>query len=241
MQLNYKYYRGAPMTFTTRARSLHGLSRTLGLLGVLSLSACPGGGGDGDDHGHDTGHDHGESEIITTVTLTFTPQGGGDAVVAAFSDPDGAGGVSGMAEPIVLTAGTTYDLAVAFTNELGSPAEDITAEVEEEAESHQIFITGTGVSGPAAGDDPSAVVVQAYADTESTYGADTDGADLPVGLAHTITAAAAGAGTFSVQLQHMPPLNGEALKVAGLAEQLAMGMPLPGDTDAAVEFELTVQ
>ena len=48
----------------------------LGLAGLLALGGCPGddtGGGEsaGDDHGHD--HEN-ESEVITTVRLTFTPE-----------------------------------------------------------------------------------------------------------------------------------------------------------------------
>ena len=67
------------------------------------------------------------------------------------------------------------------------------------------------------------------------------GDDLPVGLAGTIVARGSGAGTFVITLRHLPELNGQPQKVAGLAEQLAAGEPLPGDVDAAVEFELTVQ
>lgn len=227
-------------------RTFSSLFSTLGLLGVLAVGGCSDEGemGHDDEHEHDDEHDHdheNESELITTVTLTFTPQGGGDAVVAAFSDPDGDGGMSGSSDPITLQSGTTYDLSITFTNDLESPPEDITAEIEEEAEEHQVFITGTGVSGPAGGDASSALVMHAYADMESRYGSNAEGDDLPVGLTNMITAAMAGTGTFSVQLQHLPELNGAAQKVAGLAEQLAMGTQLPGDADAAVEFELTVQ
>lgn len=235
MQLNYKYVSiGRAMSTAI----LHPLSSAsaIGLGLVLLLGGCTP-GGDGDDHGHD--HDH-ESEVITTVTLTFSPSGGADVVSATFSDPDGAGGMSGQAEPITLQVGTTYALAVAFTNALLDPVEDITAEIEEEAEEHQIFITGTGVAGPAAGDDPNALVMHAYADVESGYGPNV-GDDLPVGLANTVTTVTAGAGTLGVRLQHMPELNDMPQKVAGLAEQLAMGTLLPGDADVAVEFELTVQ
>ncbi len=217
------------------------------LAGALSLG-CPAdndGGQDGgsDDHGHEdeTGHDHdNESEVITTVTLTFAPQGGGDSVVVSFTDPDGDGGMSGMADALMLTAGQSYDLSVAFFNELEDPAEEITEEIEEEAEEHQIFISGDGVMGPAGGAPMSPIAEHAYADTESTYGSNA-GDDLPVGLANTFTATTAGSGTVVVRLQHLPELNGAPQKVAGLAEVLAAGDPVPGDVDALVTFELTVQ
>lgn len=213
-------------------------SLLLGFVGVLGLGACMGTGDDGD--GETGGHGN-ESEVITTVRLTFTPQGGGTPVVAAFTDPDGDGGMSGSSDPIVLGSGVTYDLAVAFLNELEEPPEDIGAEVAEEAEEHQVFVTGSGVAGPASEAVPEVLVQHAYADMESDYGQNAVGDDLPVGLANTITAQAAGTGTLVITLRHLPELNGMPQKVAGLAEQLAAGEPLPGDVDAAVELELTVQ
>src|SRR5690606_11500647 len=72
--------------------------RQAGLLAlILSLAACP--ADDGHDHDHD--HDH-DNEIISRVELSFAPEGGGDALVFAFDDPDGDGGVSGSAETIEL-------------------------------------------------------------------------------------------------------------------------------------------
>lgn len=211
------------------------------LVGAIGLGACiddPVGDGESghDDHGHGQ-----ESEVITTVTLTLTPQGGGDAIVVEFDDPDGVGGMSGSSDPLTVIAGTTYDLSIGFSNGLVDPPEDIGAEVAEEAEEHQIFITGMGVGGPAAGSDPAALVTHAYADLESDYGANAVGDDLPLGLLGTITASSAGTGTLVVRLQHLPELNGSPQKTAGLAEALAMGELLPGDVDASVTFELTVQ
>jgi hypothetical protein len=206
------------------------LFRCFGLAGVLALGGCP-----DDEPGSDN-----ESEVITTVRLTFTPPGGGEPVVAAFSDPDGDGGMSGASDPIALALGTTYDLDVAFLDELQEPAEDITREVQEEAEEHQVFVTGTAVEGPGSVASPIAPVLHAYGDSESQYGADAVGDDLPVGLAGTITARVAGTGTLAITLRHLPELNGQPQKTADLAERLAAGEPLPGDVDAAVEFELTV-
>jgi len=220
--------------------SLFRLGSTASLVSCLAAVFAVG-GCDGTETGDDHGHEHNDSEVLTTVTLTFTPQDQGDVVVAAFSDPDGDGGVSGSAEPITLLAGTTYDLRIVFTNDLEQPPGDITAEIEDEAEEHQIFIAGEGVGGPASSDDAAVLVSHGYADQESSYGADTVGDDLPVGLASIITATTAGTGTLTVRLQHLPELNGTPQKVAGLAERLGMGEALPGDTDAAVEFELTVQ
>lgn len=222
----------SPMRPATH-RSMLQRSSLLGLVGVLALGGCADDGGD---------HDHNESEVITTVRLTFTPEGGGTAVVAAFSDPDGDGGMSGSSDPIMLVSGTTYALAVELLDELQDPAVDITAEVAEESEEHQIFVLGNAVEGPAtpASASASAVLEHAYADVESDYGG-TVGDDLPVGLANEIVARAAGSGRLTVMLRHLPALNDQPQKVAGLAERLASGEALPGDVDSEVEFEVTVQ
>jgi hypothetical protein len=213
------------------SRFASSLVSQLGLVGMLALSGCPEDGDDGE---------HNESEVITTVRLTFTPQGGGEPVVASFRDPDGDGGMSGSAEPISLVSGTTYELAVEFLSELEDPPEDITAEIQEESEEHQVFVLGSAVEGPATPANAGAVLQHAYADAESDYGG-TVGADLPVGLANEIVARAAGSGQLTVMLRHLPELNGQPQKVAGLAERLAGGEPLPGEVDSEVEFEVTVQ
>jgi hypothetical protein len=191
------------------------------------------------DAGGDTDGGGEETEVITTVTLTFTPATGA-AVTASFRDPDGDGGMSGTTDPIVLAAGIEYAMTVAFRNELANPPEDITTEVEEEAEDHQIFVLGSAVTGPAMTMTPSAVLEHAYADVESDYTTNT-GDDLPVGLANTITTVGAGAGELELVLRHMPELNGALQKVGGLAEALAGGDALPGEVDAKVTFDVTVE
>jgi hypothetical protein len=83
-------------------------------------------------------------------------------------------------------------------------------------------------------------VEHAYDDTESSYGANT-GDDLPVGLANLVTTRGAGAGELDLMLRHMPELNGAPQKVAGLADDLARGVALPGEVDVMVSFSVTVQ
>lgn len=199
---------------------------------LLSLAACPA------DDGHDHDHDH-DNEIISRVELSFTPEGGGDALVFAFDDPDGDGGVSGSAETIELAAGTSYALTVRFQNGLVDPPEDITEEVEGEAEDHMVFIVGD-VFGPASM-PATALVSHEYADVESDYGDNAVGEDLPVGLRNTITTNTAGSGQLRVLLRHLPELNGEPQKTGELAQMLADGEDLPGSVDVDVSFELVVQ
>lgn len=175
-----------------------------------------------------------ENEVITTVTLRFVPDDGSATFEASFRDPDGDGGGAPTIDPITLSSGRTYAVTVSFLNELETPAEDITEEVNDESDVHQVFFTGAGVQSPSTSDDPDAVVEQDYDDTDEN--------GLPVGLASTFTGLQAGTGELTVTLRHMPPVNGTAVKVAGLAELVASGgiEALPGTTDASVTFSVTV-
>jgi hypothetical protein len=196
---------------------------------------------DGEDDGHDHDHDHDEeTEVISRVVLTFTPEGGGAPVTAAFEDPDGDGGVSGTTDPITLPSATTYALGIQFLNGLVDPPEDIGEEVAGEAEDHMVLLLGSAVTGPASS-STSAVLEHAYADKESDYGDNATGADLPVGLKHTITTIGMGGGDLRVTLRHLPPVDGTVQKTEGIPEQAAMGAALPGDADVDVSFDVTVQ
>jgi hypothetical protein len=190
------------------------------------------------DDGHGDDHDH-ENEVISRVELSFTPADGGAPLVFAFDDPDGDGGASGAADRVELAAGVEYTLAVRFLNALAEPPEDITREIEAEAEEHLVFVLGD-VSGPASA-DATALAVHAYADRESDYGANAVGDDLPVGLVNTLTAGAAAAGELRVVLRHLPELNGQPQKTGALPADLAADRDLPGTVDVDLSFELVVR
>lgn len=200
-------------------------ARALLTLAVLALSACP--------NIEEPPPPSDENEVITTITLTFTPDGDGAAVTASYADPENDG--DPVIDAITLTEGTTYGLSVRFLNELEDPAEEITEEVEAEGDEHQVFIYGSAVRGPATGANPDAAVVHSYADE--------DDGGLPVGLANTVVAESAGTGDLRLMLRHLPEEDGAAVKVDGLAEEFATGgsAALPGDADVDVTFPLTVQ
>jgi hypothetical protein len=183
---------------------------------------------EGDDHDHDH-----ENEVITTVVLAFTPAGGGSELVFEWADPENDG--SPVIDDVVLSDAEDYTLSVSFLNELEDPAEDITVEVNDESDQHQVFFTGTGVEGPATGANPGAVIEHAYADT--------DGNGLPVGLDNDIVTRAVGTGELTVTLRHMPAENDQAVKVDGAAEDVAEGGfgAIGGDNDAQVTFGLAVE
>jgi hypothetical protein len=172
-----------------------------------------------------------ENEVITTVTLTFTPSAGGTPIVARFNDPDGNGGGAPTIDPINLTAGM-FDLSVTFENRLETPPANITEEVEDEADEHQVFFTGSAVNGPAS-NQANAPLIHAYTDM--------DAKGLPLGLANGITARK-GTGTLTVTLRHMPPANNMPVKTASAADMVrASGFSaIGGSTDAQVNFPVTV-
>lgn len=160
----------------------------------------------------------GEEEVISRVTLTFTPAMG-SPITAVFNDPDGEGGMAPTIDPITLMNGETYTLELMFENALETPAEDITEEIREEAEEHQVFFLGSAVG---------AQVMVAYADVESDY-AMNSGEDLPVGIRATVTTAATGSGVFNVILAHQP-----GVKTATSDQD-------SGSQDVNIDFQLTVQ
>lgn len=205
---------------------MHASMKMVSLFAGLTLSvATVGCGGDKNEEGN-------EPEVITTVTLTFTPSGGGTPVVANVNDPDGDGGNPPMIDTVNLAAGM-FDMSVKFENRLEKPPTDISKEVQDEGDEHQVFFTGTAVSGPAS-NQPNAPLMQSYADM--------DAKGLPLGLTNKITASK-GTGTLTVTLRHLPPVNNMAVKAAGLADTVRnQGFSaIGGSTDAQVNFPVTVE
>ena len=153
-----------------------------------------------------------EEEVITTMTVTLAPQGGGTTITLQTRDIDG----DGPGAPVVtvsgnLAANTTYNGSIELLNETETPAEDITEEVEEEDDEHQFIFSITGSL------------------TAVNY-ADADGDGNPVGLAFTLETGAAGAGSISITLRHEPTKpNDGTLAGAG------------GETDITETFQVTVE
>ncbi|TMM57589.1 type 1 periplasmic binding fold superfamily protein [Maribacter algarum] len=151
-----------------------------------------------------------EEEVITTMNVTLTAAGA-TAITLQSQDLDGDGpnaptiSVSGD-----LTASTTYAGTIELLNETESPAEDITEEVEAEADEHQFIF---GPSGSIA----------------SIAYTDEDGNGNPVGINFTLTTGDAGTGSLQITLRHEPTKpNDGTLAGAG------------GETDIAQTFNLTV-
>ncbi len=153
-----------------------------------------------------------EEELITTMTITLTPQGGAGDITLQTQDLDG----DGPNAPVItvsgpLAASTTYTGSIVLLNETENPAENITLEVAEEDDEHQFFYVTTGSI------------------TGVTY-TDQDGNGNPVGLSFELTTGAAGAATLQATLRHEPKKpNDGTLADAG------------GETDITETFNVTVQ
>ena len=89
-------------------------------------------------HGHD--HDH---EAISKVILDITSQADGSEQTINFTDPQTGDG--GTDADIELVNGTTYDMAMTVLNDLEDPIEDITLEIIDEQNEHQVFFTGSAI------------------------------------------------------------------------------------------------
>ncbi len=175
------------------------------ILGLLAVVSC-----DNDDDAPELVN---ESEVITTVNVTLTPQGGGTAVTMTFEDPDGEGSGAPTITGGTLAANTTYSGTIEFLDETDpNDVEDITEEVEEEDDEHEVFyLPSTGLN-------------------ITFSNLDLDGDGNPLGLTFTATTGAASTGTLTVALIH----EGNKPNDGTLADA-------GGETDVEVPFPVTIQ
>lgn len=175
---------------------------------VMATTAC----------GSDDPEPVNQEELITTLRVTFTGTGPneGETVVATFKDLDGAGGnAPEITNPVTLTANGSYNVTVAFLDETKSPAENITLEVEEEGDEHQLFFIANNINFTYQYDDQ-----------------DSNG--KPIGLEGSVLVSSAGTGTLQVLLIHEPNKS---------ATGVSAGDPTNagGETDISVTFNVTIQ
>ena len=168
--------------------------------------------------------DDGE-ETITKVDLTFTPTGGGDAIVATWFDADGEGAGAPVIDDLELIEGEEYVLTITLTNTLDND-EDVTAEIREEDDEHQFFFAFTENIFA----DPMGNGNVDNRDDDINYN-DEDGNGLPLGLSTTWTAGAhtESAGEFRVVLKHQPDLKTETSDAN------------TGGSDVDITFPLTIE
>ena len=139
-----------------------------------------------------------EEEVITTMTVTLVNhQNGNDVVTMQTQDLDG----DGPNEPVVtvsgpLSAGTSYSGSIQWLNEMEDPAEDITEEILEEDDEHQVFFSASGVV------------------MEFVY-MDFDGDGNPLGTQFVLAPISQGDGSLTITLVHEPNKPNDGLDTAG--------------------------
>lgn len=173
------------------------------------------------------------NEVMTTLTLTFTAASSSETLTASWADPELDG--APLIDDIILAEGETYAVILEVFNELEDPTEDVTPEIRDEMDEHQVFFTGSAVVGPCNTGNPDAVIEHTYEDEDNN--------GFPIGLSNAFFAQAAGSGVLNVLLRHMPEVNGSAVKTGDLATVMdTNGAPsLPGSTDINVSFAVTIE
>lgn len=156
-----------------------------------------------------------EEEIITTLSYTLTPAGGGSPIVLTYKDLDGDGGNAPVITGGTLNDSTTYSGVLELLNETKSPADTITNEIRAEAIHHQFFFQTT-ING-----------------LNINYN-DTDSDGKPLGLASTLTTLSAGTGTLTITLRHEPNKSAAGVAAGNIANA-------GGETDLEISFNVTIQ
>ncbi|MFB0942128.1 MAG: type 1 periplasmic binding fold superfamily protein, partial [Patiriisocius sp.] len=105
---------------------------------------------------------------------------------------------------------------VQFLNETEDPAEDITQEVIEEADEHQVFYT-----------------ISEGLNIQTTY-EDQDSQGNPLGLQITLTTGAASEGSLTVTLRHEPNKSAEGVSDGDITNA-------GGETDITTTFNVSIQ
>jgi hypothetical protein len=158
-----------------------------------------------------------EEEIITTVNLVLTPVGNGDIVTFQSQDLDGDGPDAPVNSQIgSIIASTQYTASVQFLNELENPADNITLEVLEEDDEHQVFYSFTGTSGSTI-----------------TYN-DTDENGNPIGVSTNFSAGSASVNnTLTITLRHEPNKAASGVSTGDISNA-------GGETDVEVTFNFDI-
>lgn len=191
----------------------------ISILIIALVSAC----GDNDPKKEDV------PEMITKVTLTFTPSSG-SAIVVTATDPDGDGVQNIKTDgDIKLAKSTDYTLTIELINGLADPGDEaynVTNEVEREGDEHMFFFSWTGNAFQAPAGDGNIDNRNDPVD----YSASMDENGFPLGL--TTKWKSAGITTeganFRVLLKHQPGLKSQTSKSSD------------GETDLDITFELSV-
>jgi hypothetical protein len=158
-----------------------------------------------------------EEEVITTLTATLIPVGGGTTITLQTRDLDG----DGPNPPVItvsgsLAANTTYNASLELLDETESPAENKNEEITEESDEHQFFYQVT-----------NNLATFAYSDFDDDSN--------PLGLSFTVTTGATtGTGTLTITLRHEPNKSASGVSDGNISNA-------GGETDIQAIFSIEVQ
>ncbi len=156
-----------------------------------------------------------EEELITTLELHFHSAGGTEHKHISFTDLDGDGGGTPVIEGDTLSPDSIYEVEVELWNGSQTPAVDISEEVAEEAEAHQVFFQVVGANATFA-----------YADVDAN--------GQPIGLLTEWTVGAASTGTVTVTLRHQPDKSAGGVSAGDITNA-------GGETDIEVTLPLVIE
>lgn len=157
-----------------------------------------------------------EQELITTVKLFFTNADSSDQREWIWRDLDGDGGNPPVITTVSLAANTAYAVRIEVLDESNpNDVEDITEEIEEEADEHQFFFIVTD------------------ANTNIVY-TDQDNDGNPLGLATLWTLGNAANGSVTVILRHELDKGAAGVSAGDITNA-------GGDTDVEITFPLIIE
>jgi hypothetical protein len=156
-----------------------------------------------------------DTEVITTVELTFKDSASTNSIVAVWEDIDGDGGnLPNRQDSILLDSGKTYLMEVRLLDKTKNPVEVISDAVKAEAADHQFYFNLTPNSGVTA------------------FITDADANSLPLGLNSKWRIAKKQTQTkkvFNIVLKHKP-----GIKKAGDLVSI-------GDTDIDIDMPMRIK
>ncbi|WP_299817862.1 hypothetical protein [uncultured Pontibacter sp.] len=152
-----------------------------------------------------------EQELITTLKITLVPEGKSQSVEGTYSDPDGEGGNDATANTLNLEANTVYNATIKLLDESKTPTVDLTGEVEEEGDEHELFYE---------------LLENLNLGITKT---DIDKNNRPLGLKARIQTNGSSTGKLRITLKHQPGLKGNTSDIT------------KGETDVQATFDVVVQ
>lgn len=159
-----------------------------------------------------------EEELITTLKIVLEPVGKNQTVTGTFSDTDGDGGNPPTANTLRLEANTTYNATITLLDETKTPAANLTSEVEEESDEHELFYQTLDN------------LVLAITKT------DRDNSQRPLGLKAQVVTTTTSSGKLRITLKHQPNL-----KVGANEPNREQTGLTRGETDIQAEFPVIVE